>query len=165
MSIRSTVTALPPYEPFLCAGEWIERGEREVLRVIDPATAELLTTVAQASEADVDAAVREAVAAHADRRWSGMAPLERSRILGRIADLIEDQLEELAILETRDNGKPIERSRADTASAARTFRHFAGAPSRLGGTVVPIDGGAHHVYTVMEPVGPVAVVLPGTSPS
>jgi acyl-CoA reductase-like NAD-dependent aldehyde dehydrogenase len=164
MTIRTTVTALPAYEPFLLAGEWVPAGPRELMTVVDPATQEPLTTVAQATAADVDAAVTVAVAAHADRRWRGMAPLDRSRILNRVADLIEERLEELAILETRDNGKPIERSRADTMSAARTFRHFAGAPSRLGGTVVPIDGGAHHVYTVLEPVGPVAIVLPWNFP-
>lgn len=164
MSIRTNVAPLPDYEPFLLAGEWVGRGDREVLDVVDPATEELLTTVAQATDVDVDAAVRSAVAAHRDRRWSGIAPLERTRILHRVADLVEENLEELAILETRDNGKPIERSRADTASAARTFRHFAGAPSRLGGTVIPIDGGAHHVYTVMQPVGAVAIVLPWNFP-
>lgn len=164
MSIRSTLTALPAYEPFLCAGRWVPQGDREALAVIDPATGETLTTVAQASAADVDEAVAAAVAAHEDRRWRGMVPLERARILNRVADLIEEQLEDLAVLETRDNGKPIERSRADTASAARTFRHFAGAPSRLTGTVVPVDGGAHHVYTTMEPVGPVAVILPWNFP-
>jgi len=164
MSIRSSVTALPDYEPFLRGGEWVPLGDREPRDVIDPATQEVLTTVAQATEEDVDIAVAIAVAAHDDRRWRGLAPLERARILNRVADLIEENLEDLAILETRDNGKPIERSRADTASAARTFRHFAGAPSRLGGTVVPIDGGGHHVYTVWEPVGPVAVILPWNFP-
>ncbi|SDZ42126.1 aldehyde dehydrogenase family protein [Herbiconiux ginsengi] len=164
MSIRSTVEALPAYEPFFLAGDWVEAGGRTLRDVVDPATQEVLTTVADATPADVDAAVAAAVAAHADRRWRGMVPLDRARILNRVADLIEAQLEELAVLETRDNGKPIERSRADTASAARTFRHFAGAPSRLGGSVIPIDGGAHHVYTVLEPVGPVAIVLPWNFP-
>ncbi|MCT2087053.1 aldehyde dehydrogenase family protein [Microbacterium enclense] len=164
MSLRTTVTALPEYEPFLLGGEWMPRGERLARAVIDPATGEVLTTVADATAADVDAAVALAVEAHADRRWRGLAPLERARILNRVADLIEERLEELAVLETRDNGKPIERSRADTAMAARTFRHFAGAPSRLGGTVVAVDGGGHHVYTVQEPVGPVAIILPWNFP-
>jgi len=164
MSIRSRVGTLPAHEPFLLAGEWIPAGDRALREVVDPATQEVLTTVADATAADVDAAVAAAVAAHADRRWRGMAPLDRARILNRVADLIEADLEELAILETRDNGKPIERSRADTASAARTFRHFAGAPSRLGGSVIPIDGGAHHVYTVLEPIGPVAIILPWNFP-
>ncbi|MFK4804591.1 aldehyde dehydrogenase family protein [Microbacterium sp. ZW CA_36] len=164
MSIRAAVEALPTYEPFFCAGEWVPVGDREVHTVTDPATGEVLTTVAQPTASDIDAAVDAAVAAHNDKRWRGLAPLERSRILNRVADLIEEELEDLAILETRDNGKPIERSRADVANAARTFRHFAGAPSRIGGTVVPIDGGEHHVYTTMEPVGPVAIILPWNFP-
>lgn len=164
MSSRASVEALPDYEPFFLAGEWIAAGDRVIREVVDPATEQAITTVADATSADVDAAVDAAVAAHEDRRWRGIAPLDRARILNRVADLIEADLEELAILETRDNGKPIERSRADTMSAARTFRHFAGAPSRLGGTVIPIDGGGHHVYTSMEPVGPVAIVLPWNFP-
>jgi len=128
MSIRAAVQALPTYEPFLCAGEWVPAADRELHSVTDPATGEVLTTVAQPTASDIDAAVEAAVAAHADKRWRGLAPLERSRILNRVADLIEEELEDIAILETRDNGKPIERSRADVANAARTFRHFAGAP-------------------------------------
>ncbi|MGA1837409.1 aldehyde dehydrogenase family protein [Herbiconiux sp. 11R-BC] len=164
MTTRSALPALADYEPFLRGSDWVALEDREVLSIIDPATEELLTTVAQATAADVDAAVAAAVAAHEDRRWRGLPPLERTRILNRVAELIEEQLEELAVLETRDNGKPIERSRADTLTAARTFRHFAGAPSRLTGTVVPIDDGGHHVYTVQEPVGPVAAILPWNFP-
>ncbi|GAA2703395.1 aldehyde dehydrogenase family protein [Actinoplanes palleronii] len=149
---------------FLVNGVWIEPGDRETIAVLDPASGDLITEIAQATPADVDAAVAAAAAAHADRRWSGLAPIDRTRVLTRIADLIEEHLEELAVLETRDNGKPIERSRADTAFAARDFRHFAGAPGRLTGTVVPIDGGAHHVYTVLEPVGVAALILPWNFP-
>jgi phenylacetaldehyde dehydrogenase len=151
-------------DAFLIDGEWLEPGDRETIPVLDPASGELITRVAQATGADVDAAVRAAGRAHADRRWSGLPPIERTRVLSRIADLIEQHLEELAVLETRDNGKPIERSRADTAFAAKDFRYFAGAPGRLTGTVVPIDGGAHHVYTVLEPVGVAALILPWNFP-
>ncbi|MDP9792222.1 acyl-CoA reductase-like NAD-dependent aldehyde dehydrogenase [Catenuloplanes nepalensis] len=151
-------------EPFLIDGEWISPGERETFPVTDPSNGDVLARVAQATDDDVNAAVSAAARAHADRRWSGLPPIERTRILSRIADLIEENLEELAVLETRDNGKPIERSRADTAFSARDFRHFAGAPGRLTGTVVPIDGGAHHVYTVREPVGVAALILPWNFP-
>ncbi|MFC5833900.1 aldehyde dehydrogenase family protein [Nonomuraea insulae] len=151
-------------EPFLIDGEWIAPGERETFPVLDPASGEVLTSVAQATPPDVDAAVAAAARAHAERRWSGLPPIERTRVLQRIADLMEEHAEELAVLETRDNGKPIERSRADTAMGARTFRHFAGAATRLTGTVVPIDAAGHHVYTVLEPVGVAALILPWNFP-
>jgi phenylacetaldehyde dehydrogenase len=151
-------------EPFLVDGEWSPGDGRSTIDVLDPATGAVLTTVAQASPQDVEAAVAAATRAFADGRWSRQAPIERTRILHRVADLIEENLEELAVLETRDNGKPIERSRADTASGARAFRHFAGAATRLTGTVVPIDGGNHHVYTVLEPVGVAALILPWNFP-
>jgi phenylacetaldehyde dehydrogenase len=161
--MRDTLPALADVEPFFVDGEWIGAGDRELFDVIDPATEVVMTRAIQASDADVDRAVAAASAAHADRRWSGMSPHDRARILGRIADLIEANLEELAVLETRDNGKPIERSRADTATSARVFRYYAGAPSRLTGSVVPVDAN-HHVYTTLEPVGVAALILPWNFP-
>ncbi|SMH49017.1 aldehyde dehydrogenase (acceptor) [Rathayibacter oskolensis] len=162
--MRDTLAPLEPIEPFLVDGAWIAPDGAELLDIIDPATEELLTRVPQAGPAEIDAAVASARRAHEDARWSGMNPHDRSRILNRVADLIEDRLEELAVLETRDNGKPIERSRADTATSARVFRYYAGAPSRLTGTVVPVDGGQHHVYTTLEPVGVAALILPWNFP-
>lgn len=162
--MRDTLPALPEVEPFFVDGEWIGAAGRELFDVVDPATEAVMTRAVQASDEDVDHAVAAALRAHRDRRWSGMSPHDRARIMGRIADLIEEHLEELAVLETRDNGKPIERSRADTATAARVFRYYAGAPSRLVGSVIPVDGGAHHVYTTLEPVGVAALILPWNFP-
>ncbi|MEU8021933.1 aldehyde dehydrogenase family protein [Micromonospora haikouensis] len=160
--MRAELPALAPTQALFVDGAWHPGGE--LFDVVDPATEEVLTRAVQATPADVDAAVGAARRSLADRRWVGLPPLERTRILHRVADLIEAELEELAILETRDNGKPIERSRADVATAARTFRHFAGAPSRLLGSTVPIDPGAHHVYTTLEPVGVAALILPWNFP-
>ncbi len=161
-TLREGLPALPAVSPFLLAGEWVAEG-REWFDVLDPATEERLTQVAQATVADVDVAVRAGRQALTDRSWTGLTPLDRARIMHRIADLIEADLENLAILETRDNGKPIERSRADTVNAARTFRHYAGAPSRLAGRTVPIGDG-HHVYTTLNPVGVAALILPWNFP-
>ncbi|GLY31409.1 aldehyde dehydrogenase family protein [Kineosporia sp. NBRC 101731] len=161
-TLRAGLPALPQVSPFLLAGEWVAQG-RELFDVTDPATEQILTQVAQATAEDVDAAVAAGRRALVERSWTGLDPLERARVMNRIADLIEAQLEDLAILETRDNGKPIERSRADTANAARTFRHFAGAPSRLAGSTVPIGDG-HHVYTTLNPVGVAALILPWNFP-
>ncbi|MDQ7903661.1 aldehyde dehydrogenase family protein [Phytohabitans sp. ZYX-F-186] len=160
--MRADLPDLAPSQALFVDGAWRPGGD--LFEVVDPATEQVLTRAVQATPADVDAAVRAARESLADRRWTGLAPLERTRILHRVADLIEAELERLAVLETRDNGKPIERSRADVATAARTFRHFAGAPSRLLGTTVPIDPGAHHVYTTLEPVGVAALVLPWNFP-
>jgi phenylacetaldehyde dehydrogenase len=157
-----SLTALPPEEPFLISGEWLAPAGRERFDVLDPSSGEVLTRAIQASGADVDGAVAAAAGAHADGRWRTMAPAERGQILQRIGDLIQARLEELAVLETEDNGKPIERSRADTAMSARAFHHFAGAPTRLSGTTLPIPG--HHVYTVREPVGVAALILPWNFP-
>lgn len=162
--MSTSLAELAPVEPFLVDGEWIGADRRVTFDVLDPATGQLLTTAVQAGPDDVDAAVEAAGRAHVDGRWGRLAPIERTRILSRVADLIEDHVEELAALETRDNGKPIERSRADTLSGARAFRHFAGATTRLTGTVVPIDGGGHHVYTLLEPVGVAALILPWNFP-
>ncbi|BCB83093.1 hypothetical protein Psuf_004060 [Phytohabitans suffuscus] len=160
--MRADLPALAPTQALFVGGAWRPGGD--LFEVVDPATEQVLTRAVQATAADVDAAVRVARESLADRRWTALAPLERTRVLHRVADLIEAELEGLAVLETRDNGKPIERSRADVATAARTFRHFAGAPSRLLGTTVPIDSGAHHVYTTLEPVGVAALILPWNFP-
>lgn len=162
--MRDRLAPLVPLEPYLVDGAWLAPEDAELLDVLDPATERLLTRVPQAGTAEIDAAVAAARRAHQDRRWSGTSPHDRSRVLHRVADLIEERLEDLAILETRDNGKPIERSRADTATSARVFRYYAGAPSRLTGSVVPVDGGAHHVYTTLEPVGVAALILPWNFP-
>jgi phenylacetaldehyde dehydrogenase len=157
------VPTLAPLEPMLIGGSWTTGQAHETIPVIDPATEEVLTTVAQAGTAEVDAAVAAAAQAHADGRWRRLPPARRRDVLLRLADLVEAHAEELAVLETLDNGKPIERARGDIGLGLEAIRHFAGTPTRLEGRV-HAAGPDRHVYTVREPVGVVALVLPWNFP-
>lgn len=161
--MRNDLPDLPAEHGLFIDGEW--RPGTAMFDVTDPATEEVITRVAQAGKEDVGAAVTAARAALMARRWTGLSPLARTACLTRVADLIEGELEELAQLETRDNGKPIERARQDTQNAANTFRHFAGAPGRLQGRTIPVNSpGQHHVYTTPRPVGVAALILPWNFP-
>ena len=87
-------------------GAWVDAGSGETFDTIDPATGDVTAQIAKASPADVDNAVAAARSAFDDGRWSGMIPAQRAAILSKIADLIEANIDELAELETLDQGKP-----------------------------------------------------------
>ncbi|ROS38903.1 phenylacetaldehyde dehydrogenase [Amycolatopsis thermoflava] len=149
-------------EPMLLGGDWTT-GDGDLIPVLDPATEEVLTRVGLAGPSEVDAAVRAASAAHEDGRWRRLPPERRRDVLVRLAALVEEAAEELAVLETLDNGKPIERARGDVGLGLDAIKHFAGAPVRLTGTV---HAGApdRHVYTLRQPAGVAALVLPWNFP-
>jgi phenylacetaldehyde dehydrogenase len=153
----------PLREQLLIDGEWVEATDGEPFASIDPATGEQLATVEHAGPEDVDRAVRAARAAFDDRRWSGLRPSDRTRVLTRIADLIEAKMDELVELEVSDNGKPAEKARSDITFGAATFRYYAGAPARITGTVVPTMSD-RHTYVRREPVGVAAQILPWNFP-
>ncbi|WP_406118374.1 aldehyde dehydrogenase family protein [Streptomyces sp. NBC_00989] len=154
---------LPDCEPMLIGGEWTTGTATGRVPVLDPATQQQLTTVVQAGSAEVSAAVEAANTAHRDRRWRGLPPRRRRDVLLRLADLVERDAEQLAVLDTLDNGKAIERARGDVELGLQAIRHFAGTPTRLEGTV-HAAGPDRHVYSVREPVGVVAAVLPWNFP-
>jgi len=156
------MTGLAEVEPMLVGGDWIaEAGE--LIPVLNPATEEVLTHVAQARASEVDAAVRAASQAHADGRWRRLTPEQRREALQQLAELVEAAAEDLAVLETLDNGKPIERARGDVGLGLDAIRHFAGAPTRLAGQVQP-SAPDRHVYTLRQPAGVAALVLPWNFP-
>jgi acyl-CoA reductase-like NAD-dependent aldehyde dehydrogenase len=158
----STVVT-PLREQLLIDGEWVDATDGEPFASIDPANGEQFATVEHAGPQDVDRAVRAARAAFDDRRWSGLRPSDRTRVLTRIADLIEARMDELVELEVRDNGKPAEKARSDITFGAATFRYYAGAPARITGTVVPTMAD-RHTYVRREPVGVAAQILPWNFP-
>jgi acyl-CoA reductase-like NAD-dependent aldehyde dehydrogenase len=130
------------------------------LDVLEPATAAVLETVPRAGVADVDAAVARARAAYP--AWRAVAPADRAAILRRVSDAVREHLEELAVLEARNAGKPIGDARGEIGMVADVFAYYAGAPERLLGDSIPVSGG--HAWTVREPLGVVGLIVPWNFP-
>jgi acyl-CoA reductase-like NAD-dependent aldehyde dehydrogenase len=130
------------------------------LRVLEPATEEVLAEVPRATAADVDAAVARAKAAWPG--WRAVAPGDRAALLRRLADTIAEHHEELSVLEARNAGKPIGDARGEMGMVVDTFRYYAGAPERLLGDTIPVAGGLG--FTVREPLGVVGLITPWNFP-
>jgi phenylacetaldehyde dehydrogenase len=147
----------------LIGGEWVQSLSGESLETVNPANAAPVATVAAGGADDVDRAVRAARRAFEDPAWSQMGPHQRTRALLRIAEAIEAHAEELAQIETLDIGVPIRLARAQVSGAAETFRYYAGWPTKMLGTVSPV-GSAAHCYSVREPLGVCAGIVPWNGP-
>jgi acyl-CoA reductase-like NAD-dependent aldehyde dehydrogenase len=132
----------------------------DVLRVLEPATEQVLAEVPRAGVDEVDAAV--AAARTAFPHWRDVAPADRARLLSRIGTVVEEHLEELARLEARNAGKPIGSARGEIGMVADVFRYYAGAPERLLGDTIPVAGG--QAFTVREPLGVVGLITPWNFP-
>jgi acyl-CoA reductase-like NAD-dependent aldehyde dehydrogenase len=157
--IAAEKTAIKPGK-LLINGEWVEAGK--TFDTINPATGEVLTQVAEASAADVDRAVAAARAAFEKTgkgAWRSISASERGRLLWKLADLVEKNLEEFAELETLDNGKPIFESRyVDMPMVIDVLRYYAGWATKIHGeTVNTLDNA--FTYTLREPVGVVGAIV------
>ncbi|NBC87892.1 MAG: aldehyde dehydrogenase family protein, partial [Alphaproteobacteria bacterium] len=149
----------------LIGGDWTAPSQDDAIPVINPADGESLARVANAAEADVDRAVRAARLAFDEGPWGDMKPGERALLLNRIAGAMESHAEQLAQLETLDNGKPINFARMDVAAAVGAIRYYAGWADKIHGTTHSIGmPGEHHVYTIKEPVGVAALIVPWNYP-
>ncbi len=147
----------------LINGQWVDAASGQTFETINPATGEVLAHVAEASAADVDRAVEAARAAF-ERGWGQSKPTHRTRLLLAIADLIDAHRDELAQLESLDNGKPIFESRnIDVPGAAECFRYYAGWPTKIYGETNPSDP-VYFSYTLREPVGVCGQIIPWNFP-
>jgi aldehyde dehydrogenase (NAD+) len=159
----ATRTQIKPGK-LLINGEWVE-GKKH-FDTINPATGEVLTQVVDAGQNEVDQAVAAARKAFDDPKgaWRKMSASERGRLIWKLADLMEQNIEELAELETLDNGKPIFESRyVDMPMAIDVMRYFAGIATKIQGETVNTLSSAF-TYTMREPIGVVGAIVPWNFP-
>jgi phenylacetaldehyde dehydrogenase len=153
--------------PMLIGGEWVQADSGELIEVIDPATEAVLATVSAAGQNEVDAAVTAASEAFRHGAWTEITPYERSKMLWRMAELLEENIQELALLNTLENGKPLSASIAgDVQAAAKTFRHYAGLCTKIEGKTPQVSSSPSdfHAYTRREPLGVVGQIVPWNGP-
>jgi acyl-CoA reductase-like NAD-dependent aldehyde dehydrogenase len=172
-----SVTALPdqlsePAREFasrqhqlLIDGEHVPAADGRTFETLDPSTGQPITQIAHAGAPDVDRAVGAARRALEEGAWSKAPAADRGRLMNRLADLIEEHADELAELESLDNGKPVKMARfVDVNQTVAWLRHFAGWAERIHGDVIPVRQPDMHCYTRKEPVGVCGQIIPWNFP-
>jgi len=148
----------------LINGEWRDAVSGKTFQTINPATEELIAEVAEGDEADIDLAVKAARKAFESGPWSTMDARDRGQLMHRLADLIEENFDELSALETLDNGKPIADARAaDLPLVIDCLRYYAGWADKIQGDTIPIRGN-YLCYTRREPLGVCGQIIPWNFP-
>jgi aldehyde dehydrogenase (NAD+) len=148
----------------LIGGKWVDSASGKTFETINPATGEVICQVAEGDKADVDKAVKAARKAFEEGPWTNTSAAERGRLLHKLADLIEQNREELAALESLDNGKPYRDSyNIDLPLTVKCYRYYAGWADKIHGKTIPVEGN-FFCYTRHEPVGVVAQIIPWNFP-
>lgn len=151
-------------QQMLIGGKWVDSASGKTFPTLNPATGETICNVAEGDKADVDKAVAAARKAFESGPWSKMSAAERGRLLLKLADAIEKNMEELAALESLDNGKPFNVAMAaDLPLVVKCYRYYAGWADKIHGKTIPIEGN-YFCYTRHEPVGVVGQIIPWNFP-
>jgi acyl-CoA reductase-like NAD-dependent aldehyde dehydrogenase len=149
----------------LIGAERTEAADGRTFATLDPATGREIAQVAQAGAQDVDRAVKAARAAFADGPWASMPAAGREGLMRALADAMEERAEELAQIESLDNGKPVGLAQyVDVNGAIAHLRYFAGWPTKIEGGVLPVAAPNMHCYTRREPVGVCGQIIPWNFP-
>jgi acyl-CoA reductase-like NAD-dependent aldehyde dehydrogenase len=151
----------------LVDGAWVEALEADPIEVRDPGTGELLCTVTGGGSADVDRAVTTARSAFEDGGWRDRSPADRAAMMFKIADLIDEHAEELAMLEVRDTGMPLPYAYSGhIPQSARAFRYYAGWADKIHGRTSEFGSGTGRMlgYTRLEPIGVAGLIVPWNAP-
>ncbi len=149
----------------LIGGKWVDAETNKSFETLNPATEEVLAKIPEGGKADIDKAVKAARKAFEhDSPWRKMTTAERAKLMYTLADLIEKNADELAQIETLDNGKPIKESRyVDVPQTVETFRYYAGWATKLEGETLNVNPNFFN-YTLREPVGVVGQIIPWNFP-
>src|SRR3954451_16498846 len=151
-------------QPMLIGGKWVDSQSGKTFPTLNPATGEPICQVAEGDKADIDLAVKAARKAFEDGPWPKMNASERGRLINKLADLIEKNQEELAALESLDNGKPFRDAfAADLPLTIKCYRYCAGWANNIQGKTLPVEG-QFFCYTRHEPVGVVGQIIPWNFP-
>jgi phenylacetaldehyde dehydrogenase len=174
MSVMSPVQIQPRVSDFISKprkmminGQWVDSISGKTFPTYDPATGKVLAQVAEGAAEDINLAVSAARRAFDQGPWRKLTSSERGRLIWKLADLLEQNLEEFAQLESLDNGKPLTVARvADVPLAVDLFRYMAGWTTKIEGNTIPISpkGGRYFAYTLREPVGVVGQIIPWNFP-
>ena len=169
-SAAAPASAVSKPRKMLINGQWVAAQSGQTFPTYDPATGDVICQVAAGDKADIDLAVKAARAAFETGPWRKFTASERGRLLWKLADLLEKNLEEFARLESLDNGKPLGVARAaDVPLAVDLFRYMAGWTTKIHGRTFPISvpyapGAQFHAYTLREPIGVVGQIIPWNFP-
>jgi aldehyde dehydrogenase (NAD+) len=150
-------------QKMLIGGEWLTGARNAVFPTIDPGNGEVLAEVARGYVEDIHQAVAAAQHALDHTWWASENPRKRTQVLYRIAQLIRDQAQELAVMESLDSGKPLRQAQQDMESSAQYFEFYAGVADKLYGHTIPL-GQRYFDYTVREPIGVTAHITPWNYP-
>jgi aldehyde dehydrogenase (NAD+) len=153
-----------PQQPLLIGGKWLDSVSGKTFETLNPATGQPICQVAEGDKADIDLAVKAARKAFEEGPWPRMSAADRGRLLNRLADLIETNKEELAALESLDNGKPYRDAlTADLPLVIKCYRYYAGWADKSHGKTIPVEGN-YFCYTRHEPIGVVGQIIPWNFP-
>lgn len=148
----------------LVGGEWVEARSGATFESVNPYTGKVWATAPEADEADVDRAVRAAREAFEEGPWGRMTATERARLMRRLAELIAENAEELAVVESTDNGKLLREMSGQMKALPEWYYYFAGAADKVQGETIPSHNPNFFVYTRKEPIGVVGAIVPWNSP-
>ncbi|HST53630.1 MAG TPA: betaine-aldehyde dehydrogenase [Pyrinomonadaceae bacterium] len=163
MSSTQTAAQTPRKYQLFIDGQWVDAESGKTFETPNPATGATLAEVAEGDKADVDKAVAAARKAF-EGKWSKMSARERGRLLYKLSQLIESKSQELAALETADNGKPIREAQfIDLPGVVENFEYFAGWATKIEGETIPVPGQMFN-YTLREPVGVCGQIIPWNFP-